>query len=138
MSEGTIDCRCRIGVCAYSENPGNLAPLFLRKEFQPHRAPFFRKRPVIIRPDLMTLGVGRGQNPWLRAAQEHVRHRDQPCRVVERAGAKVDGFRMALALAVNARTALDLWCQPLGSPLTIRKPLVATGMFSANALPEIR
>src|ERR1700730_321195 len=80
--------------------------LFLGVEFWPHRPPRRGRRPEIVRLDLVTLRIGRGQDPWLCASHEHMRNRNQPCRIVERCGAKVDDFGTSRPVTVEPAAAI--------------------------------
>src|ERR1700687_869648 len=80
--------------------------LFFREKFWPHRAPCRGRRPEIVRLDLVALRIGRGQDPWLRASHEHMRNRNQPRPVVERAGAKVDDFGTSRPVTVEPAAAI--------------------------------
>ena len=84
--------------------------LFLREEFRPHRPPPFGQQPEIVGSGLMALGIGRRQNPWLRASHENMRDRNKPCRIVKRSGAKVDNFLAPCPLTIEPKKMIG--CYP--------------------------
>jgi hypothetical protein len=81
--------------------------LFLREKFRPPCAPGRGHRLEIIRSDPVVFGTHRGQHPRLGAFHEHMGYRNQPRRVVERAGAKVDDLRTSRPVTAKPAAAIS-------------------------------
>jgi len=86
---------------ANSSNGPEKAKLFFGKEFRPHRTPCQRQPAEVLGLGFVAVGVNGRLNPGLSAADEKMRRRHHPRRIVERAGANIDDFGTLGALAVD-------------------------------------